>query len=132
MRCAGRTLRNERFVTVEFESDPTERGAHDTSAGIVDVQRVSASEVDGGGGGSVDNKLAGGGPDVRDDRPTIEGNVFSCCAHVEEPHACAGFDLDLSDIGRLQSSARLIVGLKNLSDRKAGPLLVHNFCADAR
>lgn len=115
---AGRPGGDEGLAAIQLETDPSQRRAHETCAGIVHVQGVGAAQVHGDGGGSVHDELSGGRPDVGVNGAAIEGDSFQVLAHAEEAQASAGVDIDLANFGRLQAGAGMIVGLKNLADRE--------------
>ena len=115
-RGAGGAGRNKRFMMIQLEADPSEGGTQQTRSGIVNVQRVGATEVHGHGRGSVHDELPSRRPDVGVDGSTVESDSFQLLIHGDETQAGAGIDIDLANFRRLKAGAGVIVGLKDLAD----------------
>src|SRR6266567_7504939 len=82
------------FVAVQLETYPAHRGAQESGAGIVHVQRVDAAEVHGDGGRGIHDKLTWRIPDGGVNRAALEREALAARTIGDQAEPRAGVDFD--------------------------------------
>src|ERR1700739_2156833 len=101
-----------------MKPDPAERGVNAAGTIGCDLKRIGAAQVDGDGGGRVDDECAGRSPDRGMNGADVELNALAIHVGLDEAHARVGFNADFTEISLREGSARIAVGGDCLADMK--------------
>src|SRR6266851_4363710 len=113
-RFPDRTCGNKRFAAVEPKTHPSHRCAQQPGAVFIDLQRVSASQIDGQRRRGVHHELARRRPDHRVNRSALQIQPRSRGSRLHQPQSRLRLDVHLPDLRYRDARARLPVGLQSL------------------
>src|SRR5229473_4248859 len=108
------TCGNEGFAAFQLETHPTHRRAQKARAVLIDLQRVSASQIDGERRRGVHHEFTRRRPDHRVNRSALQIQSRSRGSRLHQPQSRLRLDVHLPDLRYRDARARLLIGFQSL------------------